>query len=150
MGRANRCEFSHLLSGTGLGNSQTDAKDGVGTKLGLVGLAIKLVQESIDLGLVLDVNTLFDQGRANDLVDVVDSLGDALATPLGLVAVSKFASLMLSCLRRVKQLRDAVWSRDRNEPVEAPDGTMARCRPVSVTRSTSTVGLPRESYTERA
>lgn len=27
---------------------------------------------------------------------------------------------------------------------------MARCRPVSVTTSTSTVGLPRESYTERA
>jgi hypothetical protein len=33
----------------------------------------------------------------------------------------------------------------RDEPVEAPEGTMARCRPVSVTRSTSTVGLPRES-----
>jgi hypothetical protein len=27
---------------------------------------------------------------------------------------------------------------------------MARCKPVSVTTSTSTVGLPRESYTERA
>jgi hypothetical protein len=35
-------------------------------------------------------------------------------------------------------------------PVEAPEGTMARWRPVSVTTSTSTVGLPRESYTERA
>jgi hypothetical protein len=31
------------------------------------------------------------------------------------------------------------------EPVDAPDGTMARWRPVSVTMSTSTVGLPRES-----
>lgn len=27
---------------------------------------------------------------------------------------------------------------------------MARCRPLEVTTSTSTVGLPRESYTERA
>lgn len=38
----------------------------------------------------------------------------------------------------------------QDEPVEAPDGTIARCKPVSVTTSTSTVGLPRESYTERA
>lgn len=35
--------------------------------------------------------------------------------------------------------------RARDEPVEAPEGTMARCKPVSVTISTSTVGLPRES-----
>lgn len=34
--------------------------------------------------------------------------------------------------------------------MEAPEGTMARWRPLSVTTSTSTVGLPRESYTERA
>ena len=32
-------------------------------------------------------------------------------------------------------------------PVEAPEGTMARKVPTSVVRSTSTVGLPRESST---
>ena len=35
-------------------------------------------------------------------------------------------------------------------PVDAPEGTIARNVPTSVVRSTSTVGLPRESSTSRA
>ena len=35
-------------------------------------------------------------------------------------------------------------------PVDAPEGTIARNVPTSVVKSTSTVGLPRESSTSRA
>jgi hypothetical protein len=138
----------YLLSSTGLGDSQADTENGVGTELGLVGGTIELVEEGINLGLVLDINVLLDQSRANDVVDVADGLGDTLATPLVLLAVTELASLVLTCLLLViiclgSSIASGVGSRD--EPVEAPDGTMARWRPVSVTRSTSTVGLPRES-----
>lgn len=92
---------THLLSSTSLGNSQADTEDGVGAKLGLVGGAIEAVEELIDLGLVLDVDALLDQGRGNDSVDILDGLGDTLATPLGLVAVTELASLVLSCFTRL-------------------------------------------------
>lgn len=135
----------YLLGSTSLSNSQTDTEDGVGTELGLVGGAIELVKESVDLGLVLDIKVLLDQSRGNDSVDVLDGLGNALATPLGLVAISELASLVLSCLTRLLGLYGEVYGEIRDEPVEAPEGTIARCKPVSVTTSTSTVGLPRES-----
>lgn len=86
----------YLLSGTGLGNSQADTEDGVGTELALVGGAVKAVQELVDLGLVLDIKVLLEQGGANDGVDVLNGLGDTLATPLGLVAISKLNSLVLA------------------------------------------------------
>lgn len=87
---------AYLLSGTSLSNSQGDTKDGVGTKLALVGSTIKAVQELVDLGLVLDIKVLLDQSGANDGVDVLNSLGDTLATPLGLVAIAKLNSLVLT------------------------------------------------------
>ena len=65
-----------LLSGSSLGNGQRDTEDGVGTKGGLVGGAIELVKELINLGLVLDVDVLLDEGGANDLVDVLHGLED--------------------------------------------------------------------------
>jgi hypothetical protein len=143
--RANRI---YLLSSTSLGNSQTDTENSVGTKLGLVVSAIKLVEELVDLGLVLDIKALLDQSRTNGLVDIGDGLGDTLATPLVLLTVTELASLVLACFLKVIVClgsggRSGAGGRD--EPVEAPDGTMARWRPVSVTMSTSTVGLPRES-----
>lgn len=85
-----------LLGGTGLGDGQRDTEDGVGTELGLVGGTVELVKEGIDSGLVLDINILLDQGGGNDGVDVVDGLGDALAAPLGLVAISELAGLVLT------------------------------------------------------
>lgn len=69
-------ERDTLLSGSSLGNSQADTEDGVGTQVGLVGGTVKLVEELINLGLVLDVKVLLDQSGANDLVDVLDGLGD--------------------------------------------------------------------------
>lgn len=83
-----------LLSSTSLGNGQADTKDGVGTELGLVGGSIEVNQELVDLGLVLDINVLLDDSGANGLVDVLDGLKDALAAPLGLVAVAELASLV--------------------------------------------------------
>jgi hypothetical protein len=137
----------YLLSGTCLGNGQTDTEDGVGTELGLVGSTIKFVKECVDLGLVLDIDTLLDQGRGDDGVHILDGLGDTLTTPLLLVAIPKLARFVLSCILGYYLLWSGTSGVFRNEPVEAPEGTMARWRPVSVTTSTSTVGLPRESYT---
>lgn len=102
-------EDNYLLGSTSLGNSQTDTEDGIGAKLGLVGSAIELVEEGIDLGLVLDVDGLLDQGGSNDTVDVVNGLGYALAAPLGLVAISELTSLVLAyilgyCLYRGKKV----------------------------------------------
>lgn len=69
-------EGDTLLSGASLGNSQGDTEDGVGTELALVGGSIELVQELVDLGLVLNIDVLLDEGGANDVVDVLDGLED--------------------------------------------------------------------------
>lgn len=69
-------ERDALLSSTGLGDGQTDTKDGVGTEVGLVGSAIELVEELINLGLVLNIEVLLDDGGGNGLVDVLDGLQD--------------------------------------------------------------------------
>lgn len=97
---------SHLLSGTSLGDSQADTKNGVGTVVGLVGGAIKLVEELVNLGLVLDIEALLDQSGANDGVDVLDGLGDTLAEPLGLVAVAELARLVLACSFQKSSVRE--------------------------------------------
>ena len=100
-------EGNALLSSTGLGDSQADAEDGIGTELGLVGGSVEVNQELVDLGLVLDINVLLDQSGANDLVDVLDGLEDALAVPLGLVTVTELASLVLACWYAVSDGRIA-------------------------------------------
>lgn len=69
-------ERDTLLSSTSLGNSQADTEDGVGTKGLLVGRAVELVQELVNLGLVLNVEVLLDDRRSDLLVDVGDGLGD--------------------------------------------------------------------------
>ena len=69
-------ERDTLLSSTSLGDSQADTQDGVGTQVVLVGGTIELVEELIDLGLVLDIQVLFDDGRANLVVDIGDGLQD--------------------------------------------------------------------------
>lgn len=73
-------ERDTLLGGGSLGNGQGDTKDGVGTKVTLVGSAIELVQELINLSLVLDVNVLLDESGANGLVDVLDGLEDTYSS----------------------------------------------------------------------
>ena len=69
-------ERDTLLSSTSLGNGQADTEDGVSTEFRLVGSSIKLVEELVDLGLVLDIKVLLDDGAGNDLVDVLDSRED--------------------------------------------------------------------------
>lgn len=69
-------ERDTLLGGSSLGNSQGDTEDGVGTKVTLVGGAVELVEELVDLGLVLDINVLLDESGANGLVDVLHGLED--------------------------------------------------------------------------
>jgi hypothetical protein len=44
--------------------------------------------------LVLDVDGLLDEGRGNGVVDVGNSLGHTLTTPLGLVSITELASLV--------------------------------------------------------
>ena len=67
-------ERDTLLSGTSLGNGQADTEDGVSTEVRLVGSSIKLVQELVDLGLVLDIEVLLDDGGGNGVIDIGDSL----------------------------------------------------------------------------
>ena len=76
-------QWDALLSSTGLSNGQGDAEDGVGTEVGLVGGAIELEEELVDLGLVLDVDVLLDDGGANGLVDVLDGLEDTYTLSAG-------------------------------------------------------------------
>lgn len=87
-------ERDTLLGSGGLCDGHGDTEDGVGAQVGLVCCAIELVEESVYGGLVLDVELLLDEGRGNGVVDVADSLGDTLATPLGLVAIAEFAGLV--------------------------------------------------------
>ena len=87
-------ERNTLLGSCGLCNGHGDTEDGVGTQLGLVLCAIEFVEESIYGRLVLDIELLLDESRGDDVVDVGDSLGDTLATPLGLVTIAEFAGLV--------------------------------------------------------
>lgn len=83
-----------LLTGTGSGSGNGDTKDGVGTELGLVLGSVKLEEELVESSLVLDVELGLDDGRGNDLVDVLDGLEDTLSAPLGGILVSELESLV--------------------------------------------------------
>ena len=76
-------EGDTLLGGSSLGNSQGDTEDGVGTKVALVGSAVELVEELVNLGLVLDIDVLLDESGANGLVNVLDSLQDTCDRTIG-------------------------------------------------------------------
>lgn len=67
---------TYLVSGTGLGNGHGDTEDGVGAELALVGGTVKLDEEVIDLLLRGDGDLGVNQSGGNDLVDVLDGLGD--------------------------------------------------------------------------
>lgn len=111
-------ERDTLLGGGGLGHSQGDTQNGVGTEVALVGRTIELVEELVDLGLVLDINGLLDKSGANDIVDVLHGLQDTcrsdnyqfrarfeldqapfsltLAAPVGLVTITELNGLVLA------------------------------------------------------
>jgi hypothetical protein len=71
-----------------------------GSELALVWSSVKLDQEVIDLWLILDINILLDESRADDLVDVGNSLENTLSSPLGLISITKFDCLVLACRPR--------------------------------------------------
>ena len=152
----------NLLGCTGFGDGQTDTEDGIGTKLSLVGSSVKLVKESVNRGLVFHINVLVDEGRANDFIDILDCLGNTFAGPFALVSykilawipdhveewcarkrlgplptIPQFTGFVLSCNTDDQQSQTRKEG-IRNAPVEAPDGTMARWRPLPSMRSTST------------
>jgi hypothetical protein len=67
---------THLVSSSGLGNSHGDTENGVGSKLSLVVGTVKLDHEVVNLLLGGDGELGVDQSRGDDVVDVVDSLGN--------------------------------------------------------------------------
>ena len=67
---------SYLVSGTGLGDSHGDTKDGVGTELALVGSSVELDEQVIDLLLGSNRELGVDQSLGDDVVDVGNGLGD--------------------------------------------------------------------------
>lgn len=79
-------ERDALLGGSGLGDSQGDTEDGVGTKVTLVGGTVELVEELVNLGLVLDIDVLLDESGADGLVDVLDGLQDTCESRSELVS----------------------------------------------------------------
>ncbi|KAI3494687.1 hypothetical protein L1887_40503 [Cichorium endivia] len=87
-------EGETLLAGTGLGDGDRDTEDGVGAELALVGGAVELDQEVVDLLLRGDGEAGLDELGSDDVVDIVDGLGDALAHPGVLVAVAELDSLV--------------------------------------------------------
>jgi len=82
-----------LLEGScSTADAHGDTKDGVGAKLALVGGAVDLHHELIDLGLLGDIHA--DQLGSEDGVDVLNSLQNTLAHVDGLVTITKLASLI--------------------------------------------------------
>ena len=81
-------EWDALLSGGGLGHSHGDTEDGIGAELSLVLGSVKLVQEGIDGGLVLDVEVLLDERGCDLVVDVGNGLGDTWESVYQLLLLS--------------------------------------------------------------
>ena len=77
--------------GSGAGNGQRHAQDGVGTELGLVGGTVRGNQRGINGALVEGVET--HDGVSALVVDVLDGLRNALAQVATFVAVAQLAGL---------------------------------------------------------
>ena len=69
-------EGDALLRGTGLSDGDGDTEDGVRAELALVGGAVKLDQEIVDLLLLGDGKAGLDELGRNDVVDVGNGLED--------------------------------------------------------------------------
>ena len=71
-----RLKITHLLSGTGLRNSEGDTQNGIGTKFALVWSPIKGFQELVNSSLVRDIKVLLDDGWADDSVHIIHGSED--------------------------------------------------------------------------
>ena len=93
---------------------------------GLSPLQIPLLKELVDGALVLHIEVFLDECGSNDGVDILDSLEDALASPLGLVTITELAGLVLTYHRLLVGRLSLKVKIVGHEPVDAPEGTMAR------------------------
>ena len=75
-----------------LGKRQGNAQNGVGSQFGLVEGAVQGAHEGVRRGLFRRFQA--DQGRGDDVADIVHSFGDAFALVAGRVAVPKFPGFM--------------------------------------------------------
>ena len=74
---------------------QRNSKDRICTQLGLVLCAVRIQHDLVDL---IDIGSvLSDQKVSDDVVDIVNSLGHALAFITVLVVVTKLQCLKLAC-----------------------------------------------------
>jgi hypothetical protein len=69
-------ERNTLLARSGLSDGDGDTEDSVGAEFALVGCAVELDEEIVDLLLLGDLETGFDKFGGDDVVDVCDGLGD--------------------------------------------------------------------------
>ena len=92
-----RLVTTYLLRGTRLCDSQADAKDSIGAQIGFVLGSVQLVQKFIDLCLVCDIESFFDDRRAEDLIDICDRFEDPFSSPFGFVPIPELTCFMLSC-----------------------------------------------------
>lgn len=88
---------AHLLSSCSLSHGHTDSQDGVRSKIRLVLRPVELVNEGINPGLVFHIEPLLYESWPNSLVDILDSLKHAFASPLAFVAVSQLTGLVDPC-----------------------------------------------------
>ena len=75
-----------------LGKRQGNAQNGVGSQFGLVEGAVQGAHEGVRRGLFRRFQA--DQGRGDDVADIVHSFGDAFALVAGRVAVPEFPGFM--------------------------------------------------------
>ena len=64
---------THFLGSASLSNGNRNTKDGVGTKVTLVGCTVKLDEEVINILLLGDLEARLDKLGGDDLVDVCNS-----------------------------------------------------------------------------
>lgn len=126
---------THLLSSGSLGDSGGDTEDGVGAELALVGGAVEVDEELVDSLLVGDVEVGLNQLRAEDVVDIRDGLRDTCREPGRSVDWSHRDSRGegFAPFPRYLDLSPSRSSTASWIPVEAPEGTAARKRPVHST-----------------
>lgn len=119
-----------LLRGGSLSDGDGDTEDGVSTELALVGGAVELDQEVVDLLLLSDLELGLDKFGGNDIVDVRNGLEDTCkrvrsgVRSRGKGRESAYIPLPTYSVLTPSRSSTASWI-----PVEAPEGTAARKRP---------------------
>jgi hypothetical protein len=87
-------EWDTLLCCGSLCNGHGHTQDSISTELGLVWGSVELVEELVDLGLVLDIESFLDESWSNNVIDIANSLQDTLSSPFGLVTIAEFAGFV--------------------------------------------------------